>query len=268
MEKPLVSVIMPVYNTKQWVWEAIESILGQTLSNFEFIIVDDCSTDGSYEICQKYAQQDKRIRLYRNEKNEGVAYTKNKLIQFCTTDYLASQDSDDVSSEHRLYEEYTFLKNHPEYAVVWGNNSIIDENGNTIGHRTYRDDIEKVIFKWSPVSHPSTMMRKTFFEKVWWYSKIHYVEDYDLWIRFYNAWYKIKNLDQDLLQYRIRKWQTKSKYLKQVLKNTIQLQKHYRKQWVQMTFWDTLYFLGECLLYLLPSCIIFFFFKKITYKPL
>ena len=165
MHQPLVSVIMPVYNTKQWVWEAIESILDQTFKDFEFIIVDDYSTDGSYEICEKYAKKDKRIKLYRNEKNWWVAYTKNRLIGLTSTDYLASQDSDDVSFLNRLELEYKFLEEHKDYAVVAWNNVIIDEKWNTIWHRKYSDDIRSVILKKSPVSHPTTMIRKEILKK-------------------------------------------------------------------------------------------------------
>jgi glycosyltransferase involved in cell wall biosynthesis len=118
MTRPLVSVIMPVFNTKKRVGEAIESILNQTFSDFEFIIVDDCSTDGSYELLQKYAKKDKRIQLFRNEKNQGISFTRNKLIEYSSTDFICTQDSDDVSEPNRIEREYDFLAQSEEYAVV------------------------------------------------------------------------------------------------------------------------------------------------------
>ncbi|MDR2190698.1 MAG: glycosyltransferase [Candidatus Peribacteria bacterium] len=115
MTRPLVSVVMPVFNTKKWLGEAVEGILSQTLNDFEFIIIDDCSTDGSYELLQEYAEKDHRIQLYRNEKNFGVAFTKSRAIALSTTDYLASQDSDDSSFPERLQLQYDFLEQHKDF---------------------------------------------------------------------------------------------------------------------------------------------------------
>jgi len=263
MSKPLVSVIMPVYNTKQWVWEAIESILNQTFKEFEFVIVDDWSTDWSYEICEKYAKKDKRIKLYRNEKNSWVAYTKNRLISLTTTNYLASQDSDDVSFPDRLELEYNFLENQKDYAVVAWNNVIIDEEWKVIWHRKYSDDIPSVILKKSPVSHPTTMIRKEMFEKVWWYSQVKYVEDYDLWIKLYTEWYKIKNINNDLLKYRIRKWAQKW-HVKETIRWTLNCQKKaYEK--IKPSFSDRIYHACLRCLTLLPNKVITALFKLLTY---
>ena len=264
MHHPLVSVIMPVYNTKQWVWEAIESILNQTFEDFEFIILDDCSTDGSYEICEKYAKKDKRIKLYRNDKNEGVAFTKNKLIELTSTNYIASQDSDDVSFLNRLELEYNFLENHKDYGVVSGNNVIIDEDWKEIWHRIYSDNMKYIILKKSPVSHPTTLIRKSDFLAVWWYTKVKYVEDYDLWIKFYENWYKIKNLDEDLLYYRIRKWAQKW-HVKETIRWTLKCQKEaYSK--IKPSFSDRVYHFALSCLLLLPKSTILKIFSIIEYN--
>ena len=262
--KPLVSVIMPVYNTKDFVWEAIESILNQTFKEFEFIIVDDWSTDGSYEICEEYAKKDRRIRLYKNEKNSWVAYTKNRLIELSTTDYLASQDSDDISTQNRLKLQYKFLEEHKEYALVWWDNIIIDEEWKVIWHRSYSDDIRNVILKKSPVSHPTTMMRKSDFLSVWWYSKVKYVEDYDLWIKFYTQWYKIKNINKDLLKYRIRKWAQKW-HVKETIRWTLNCQKKAYKK-IKPSFSDRVYHCCLWLLTLLPKKWIMKLFTVLEYK--
>ena len=264
--KPLFSVIMPVYNTKEYVWEAIESILNQSLKEFEFIIVDDWSTDWSYEICEEYAKKDKRIRLYKNDKNSWISYTRNRLLSLAETDYIATQDSDDVSCNDRLKLEYEFLSKHNDYWVVAWDNEIIDEEWKKIWLRKYSDNISSVILKKSPVSNPTTMFRKSFFEEVWWYEKwLNYGEDYDLWLRFYLKWYWIKNLPLVLLKYRVRKWQTKSDKLKQTLKNTIKLQEKYIKLWIKPSISDRIYiFLEKCLL-MLPSNIVLWLFKILNY---
>lgn len=269
MVESKISVIMPVYNTKPWVWEAIESILNQRFKNFEFIILDDCSTDWSYEICKHHANKDKRIKLYRNKKNQWISYTRNKLISLSSTDFIATQDSDDISLPNRLELEFNFLLGHEEYWVVWGNNEIINEFWNRIGYRTYSENISSIILKKSPISNPTTMFRKSYFEKVWGYEKnLNYWEDYDLWLKFYLKWYKIKNLNKILLKYRIRKQQTKSNKLKETLRNTIILQKKYMKLWIKASFSDRIYILCEYILLLLPNKFVNFLFKKITYKEL
>ena len=268
MKQPIVSVIMPVYNTAKWVWDAIESILNQDFENFEFIILDDYSTDGSYEICEKYAKKDKRIKLYRNDKNQWLCYTRNRLISLTTTDYIASQDSDDVSKKYRLKSEYEFLSNNSEYWAVWWDCEIIDENGEKIWLRKYSDNISKLILKKSPIANPSSMYKKSLLNEVWWYTnnkQLDGTEDYDLWLNFYLHWYYIKNLPKVLVEYRIRRWQTKSN-IKKILRSTIYIQKKYIKLWVNPTISDKLHLLCEQILLLLPNKIIDFLFKKITYK--
>ena len=104
-----ISVIMPVYNTEKYLSEAIESILTQSFTNFEFIIIDDCSTDDSYYICEKYAKKDDRIQIFRNKKNMWISFTRNRLIECSNTNYIASQDSDDISEINRLKLSYNFL---------------------------------------------------------------------------------------------------------------------------------------------------------------
>lgn len=183
---PKVSVIMSVYNTEKFLSDAIESILRQDFSDFEFLILDDCSTDNSYKILQKYAKKDARIKIFQNPKNMGISYTRNCLIAFSESDFIATQDSDDMSFKNRLSLQYDFLQKNPDFAVVSGNNVIINEKGNVVGKRKYSDDISKNILKKSPISQPSSMFRKQIFYEVGGYNKnLDYAEDYDLWLKMY-----------------------------------------------------------------------------------
>lgn len=263
-----ISVIMPVYNTEKYVWEAIESILNQDFQDFEFIIIDDCSTDYSYKICEEYAMKDDRIKLSRNEKNMWISFTRNKLIELTNTNYIASQDSDDISELNRLELGYDFLEHNPDYTIVSWNNTIINEDWDEIWFRKYSDDIKNVILKKSPIAQPSSMFKKDIFYKVWWYdNNVHYwLEDYDLWLRFFINWYKIKNLNIPLLKYRIREWQCKSN-IKQVIKTTIETQKKaINKYWYKQSFSDYLYITLEQILLLLPNKVIFYLFNLIEYR--
>lgn len=263
-----ISVIMAVYNTEKFVWEAIESILKQDFENFEFIIIDDFSNDWSYEICQEYAKKDLRIKLHRNDSNKWISFTRNRLISLAEANFIATQDSDDVSELNRLRIEYDFLIDNSDYWVVSWNNIIIDEEGIVIWLRKYWDNIKWTILKKNPISQPSSMFRKDVYFQVWWYDKdLNYWEDYDLWLKIYSAWFKIKNLNIALIKYRIRKWQTKSKKLKETLKNTILIQKKaVSEYWIDENFSDLLYRFLEQILLILPNSFIIYLFKKLEYK--
>lgn len=262
-----ISVIMAVYNTKQFLEEAINSILTQSFKDFEFIILDDFSTDWSYEYLCEIQKYDSRIKLYRNNKNMWISFTRNKLIWLTNTNYIATQDSDDISDHNRLELCYNFLENNPDYWVVSWNNIIINEDSKVIWYREYWDDIENIILKKSPISQASSFFKKNLFIKLWWYDKsLDFWEDYDLWLKMYINWNKIKNLSNNLIKYRIRSGQTKSTKLKQTIKNTINIQKKAIKLWLRPSFSDLIYIFLEHFLLILPSNIILFLFKKLEYK--
>jgi len=263
-----VSVIMPVYNTKKFLKDAIESILNQTFCDFEFIIIDDCSNDWSFELCEKYALIDNRIKLYKNQNNMWISFTRNKLISLTNSNFILIQDSDDISFNNRLKLSYDFLQNNNTYWVVSWNNEIIDEQDNIIWYREYVNNIKNIILKKSPISQPSCMFRKDMFLEVWWYDKnLDYWEDYDLWLKFYKNWYKIKNLNDFLIKYRIRKWQTKSEKLKDTIKNTIFIQKRATREYkIKSSISDKIYIFLEELLIFLPNNLVLSLFKKLEYK--
>lgn len=265
--KPKVSVIMPVYNTKRFLNETILSILTQTFKEFEFIIVDDFSIDWSYELLQEYEKKDNRIKLYRNEKNMWISFTRNKLISLTNTNLIATQDSDDISESNRLELQYNFLINNSDYSAISSNNLIINESSEIIWKRIYEWNIDKIILKKSPLSNPSSMFKKDIFLKLWWYEdNLNYWEDYDLWLKMYLNWYKLKVLNNFLLRLRIRDWQTKSSKLKETLKNTINLQKKYIRLWIKPSFSDNIYIFLEQILLFLPNVIILNLFKILEYK--
>ena len=117
---PEISVLLPVYNTEEkYLRESIESILNQTYKNFELIIVNDCSQNSAEDVIKSY--DDKRIIYYKNNKNECITNTRNKLLKLAKGQFIAVQDHDDVSFPERLEKEYNFLKEHPEVSIccVW-----------------------------------------------------------------------------------------------------------------------------------------------------
>lgn len=108
--EPLVSIITPLYNSEKYIAETIESVLAQTYSNWEMIIVDDCSKDNSTKIVEEYQKKDRRIKLYRNEINKGVSYTRNRAIDLSQGKYIAFLDSDDLWKKEKLEKQIKFME--------------------------------------------------------------------------------------------------------------------------------------------------------------
>ncbi len=131
---PLVSVVMPSYNRSNFIGSAIDSILNQTYNNFEFIIVDDGSTDSTSKVLQKYAAKDKRIILLR-QNNQGAAAARNNGVDKAQGKYIAFMDDDDISLPNRLEKQVTFLEKYPDYSACICEVKLIDLNGKPIDNR-------------------------------------------------------------------------------------------------------------------------------------
>lgn len=168
MKQPLVSVLMPAYNAEKYITEAIESILNQTYKNFEFIIIDDCSTDKTWKIIQKYQKKDQRIIIFRNKENLNLGKTLNLGINNAKGKYIARMDADDISLPYRLEMQVKFLEDNPRVGIVGSNLIIIDKNNYPIATRRYplKDkDIRNKIFLYNPFAHPVIMYRKNVVQK-------------------------------------------------------------------------------------------------------
>jgi glycosyltransferase involved in cell wall biosynthesis len=128
-----ISVLLPVFNGEKTVLSAVKSIQAQTIPNWELIIVDDGSSDNSYQICASEAQKDQRIKLYRNPQNLGLAKTMNKLVALARGKYIAIQEQDDRSIVDRLEKEANFLDSNPEFGIVSGIAIWVDKDDEVIG---------------------------------------------------------------------------------------------------------------------------------------
>ena len=126
---PRVSVIMSVFNRENCLERSINSILSQTFTDFEFVICDDGSSDNSYEKLLEFAKIDKRIKVIKNTKNEGIAFSLNRCLEVSNGEYIAKMDDDDYSHPSRFEREVEFLDTHPEYSIVGTRRHSFDENG-------------------------------------------------------------------------------------------------------------------------------------------
>jgi len=202
--KVLVSVVMSVFNADKQVDRAIESILNQTLKNFEFIIVNDASRDKTSTIVRRYAKKDKRIRLINNDRNLKIAHSLNIGVSNAKADLIARMDADDISHPERLEMQYAFLKQHPNVAIVGTNISISDKNGNEIWKREYptlSTELKKVMLRYAPFAHPTVMFLKKVFDEFGGYDpKMIPCEDIDFWFRI-GTKYDFGNIPKSLLKY-------------------------------------------------------------------
>lgn len=205
---PLVSVIMPVYNSALYVREAVESILSQSYTSLELIAVDDCSKDESLSILRSIT--DPRLRIIALEKNQGVSNARNVAMAAARGTYIAFMDSDDLSHSQRLQKQVDFLEAHPEADVVFTRVRLVDVYGNPNG--TWPDDEkyieEKAIAQQLPklncVSQPAACARAAAI-KPYTYSTLHPdSEDWALWLRMLMDGKRLFKIDEALVDYRLR----------------------------------------------------------------
>lgn len=206
----MVSVIMSVYNeTEKELRLAVDSILNQTYQDIEFIIVlDNPENILLKKILLNYQKQNDKISLSINNKNVGLAESLNKAFSISKGSYIARMDADDISYSTRIEKQVQYMEEHIEYAIVGTNREDIDENGTVIcKDRCVITDYKKIIklLKYgSPLTHPSIMIRREVFQSLEGYRKFQCAQDYDLYLRCLLRKYKITNLNEVLLQYRVR----------------------------------------------------------------
>jgi glycosyltransferase involved in cell wall biosynthesis len=196
---------MSVYNGGRFLAPAIESILDQTFEDFEFIIVDDGSEDGSSSIIAKYAEIDSRVVVISRE-NRGLVYSLNEAIGVAKAEFIARMDADDISLPDRFKKQITFLRENPHVVCVGGRPIVIDENSFELICFSVPLDSdfieEQLLDGMCRLEHSATMYRRSTFQRVGGYREdYHPAEDLDLWLRMSEIG-KIANLDEPVIKYR------------------------------------------------------------------
>ena len=202
---PAISVVLPVYNAEAYVREAVESILAQTFTDFELIIINDGSTDDSGAILRELAARDTRIVLVERP-NDGLVSALNDGLEMARAELIARMDADDVSMPERFALQHARMVQEPELAVLGSFIRVMDKAGNTIRLSEYPltpKAAARCLERGCPVAHPAVMMRRGAVLKAGGYRKVFSpAEDYDLWLRMSDLGYAIANLPQPLLNYR------------------------------------------------------------------
>jgi glycosyltransferase involved in cell wall biosynthesis len=226
------TVLMPVYNSERFLADAINSILNQTFTDFEFLIIDDCSSDNSVNIIKSFS--DNRIRFYQNETNLGISKTLNKGIDLAATEWIARMDSDDISYPERLQKQYDFILANPEGALYSCWVRVIDQEKQFIRQDNFKNNYyyyNLTFICW--IYHPTIVFNKMAVQEVGMYS-VPYAEDFELFWQISRK-YKIYNLSEVLLDYRIT-----AQSLHQVLKK-----EEYEKAQKQQLIRNFRYYAGE-----------------------
>ena len=201
-----VSVIMSVFNSGTLLKEAVQSIQNQSFKDFEFLIVNDGSTDETRESLKCFSEDDDRIQIFDNKKNKGLAASLNMAWKQASGDFIARMDADDISEPERLEKQYVFLKKKQDVCVLGTNASLINRKNETIGKSIRRESHESLVRHMpteNPFFHSSVMMRKEFLLATGGYDeKFRRSQDYDLWSRGTSIG-KYHNLQDCLLRYRV-----------------------------------------------------------------
>ncbi len=213
--RPLISIILPIYNAEKYLEFALRSLFYQTEQNFEIIAIDDGSTDNSLSILSKYP--DHRLNII-SRPNQGLVATLNEAVKISKGKYIARMDADDICLEKRLESQYYYLKSNPSIALVCNSIHIINDQGTKIGERLTKKtriiQLEELIFG-NPIVHPTVMFNMEVLNKedILYNSYYPYTEDFELWTRIIQK-HKTVQLKEVLLQYRVHVNSTTGKHQK------------------------------------------------------
>lgn len=202
-ENPKVTVLMSVYNGEKYLREAIESILNQTFTDFEFIIINDGSTDSSRSIIQSY--NDSRIRLIDNERNIGLTSSLNNGIDLANGEYIARMDADDISLPERFEKQIEYMDANPDIAVCGGWAYVIDKENKLLYEakmETSKDLLFANLFLGNQLVHASAIIRASILKINKYSTKFKSAQDYNLWFRLLNSGYVITNIPFFVINYR------------------------------------------------------------------
>lgn len=230
-----VSVLLSVYNGERYLAAALDSILSQSLTDWEFVIVDDGSTDGSADIIREYSRGDRRIVHLESVGNQGLIRALNRGIAACSGEYLARQDADDVSEPARLEVQAAFLSAHPGHVLVGSRFDEIDEEGRVLGAQRVPffqtdSEIQRHKYRKNPFAHSSVMIRKEVVIAVGGYrEQSRHAEDYDLWLRILKRG-KGHNLPDVLLHRRITPGMITLTRKRELLATVLKTKVHYIRE--------------------------------------
>lgn len=226
-KNPKVTVLMSVYNGEKYLKETIKSILKQKFKDFEFLIINDGSTDKSIEIIESYS--DNRIKLINNEKNIGLTATLNKGLDLAQGEYIARIDSDDISLPIRLKKQVNFMDENPQIGVCGSWVKFFQDSSAIVKYPLTSNEIKVEMLFENPLAHPSVIIRKDLLKQnnLYYDTEFKSAQDYELWTRA-SKYFDFANIPEVLLYYRWHESQvsranfkSQDKYRDSIIKNQL-----------------------------------------------
>jgi len=263
---PLVSVVVPAYNAAAYIEEALMSVVEQTYTNLEILVIDDCSTDRTLEIVKRIAKGDSRIRILENKHNLGIGGNRDKGVKNSCGEFICWQDADDISLPNRVSLQVDFLNKHPRVGVVGGFMTFFSEKGELTTRRYEQDDasLRRTIFRYNPVSQPASMMRRECFAKVGGYDPSYRLsEDLEMQFRI-GEFYEFGNVQEVVLKYRQTQGSLTASNLRAMEIATLSIRKKYANSSAyHYSFLDAMYNTAQRASMFMPPKLRMFIFKII-----
>lgn len=227
---PKISLIMSVYNGEDYLLEAVESVINQTFTDWELIIINDCSTDSTAQILSDCAERDPRIKVHTNEVNLRLPSSLNKALSLAEGKYIGRMDADDVCLPNRLEKQYAFMEKHPGIALsscrfMTIKNGVISSGG--CGGKCDFDSVKAMLLVTNPLLHPGIIARASAIKDLGYDKNFTCTEDLELWTRFVMAGHKIEILPEYLMLYRLHDKQITGTTLEKQHKEVVLVQKNY-----------------------------------------
>lgn len=201
-----VSIVTAVYNGEKYLSQTLDSVLRQTFDDFELVVIDDASTDGTADILRKYAERDGRIKVYRNEQNLRLARSLNRGVSLAEGKYIARLDADDICMPNRLEKQYDFMENNPDIGVSFCKFFALRDGELMpcgLGRRRDPESVKAMLPFFCPVLHPGVIARSDVMKKYSYDGSRTCTEDIDLWTRMTLDGVKIACDGEYLMQYRL-----------------------------------------------------------------
>lgn len=264
MKQFRVSVIMGVYNCEKTIRTSLDSLLNQTYQDFNIIICDDGSTDGTYSIVEEYTKvySDKFI-LLKNDKNMGLNYTLNKCLEHANSEYIARMDGDDISLPTRFSKEVEFLDNNKRIDIVSCSMVFFDETGEWGLSKTTEYPQIADLIKGTPFPHAPSMVRRKAFTAVNGYTdekRLRRVEDYHLWLKMYLRGFKGYNIQEPLYKMRNDRNAFSRRNFKARLNEAYV--KHLIIKELKLPIWNLVYVIRPIIVAILPKALYEYLHRK------
>ena len=228
--QPKISLIMSVYNGEDYLSETLDSVINQSFTDWEFIIINDCSTDKTSEILGKYAIKDNRIKVYDNETNLRLPSSLNKALSLANGKYIARMDADDICLPNRLEKQYDFMESRPDIDLsscrfMTLKNGAYSSGG--CGGKGDAESIKALLLVTNPILHPGIIAKAEVIKELGYDKNFTCTEDMELWTRFVLAGKKVEILSEYLMIYRLHDKQITETTLDKQRNEIVKVQKNY-----------------------------------------